>query len=50
MAVYSTEEEANKPTITIMAMYERFGMMKPFIPKLVYFEPKALDYPLGREL
>jgi spore photoproduct lyase len=25
-------------------------MMNPFTPKLVYFEPKALDYPLGREL
>lgn len=24
--------------------------MKPFIPQLVYIEPKALDYPLGREL
>ena len=25
-------------------------MVKPFIPKLVYFEPKALDYPLGQQL
>ena len=25
-------------------------MRKPFTPQLVYFEPKALDYPLGREL
>ncbi|MDG1601184.1 spore photoproduct lyase, partial [Bacillus cereus] len=25
-------------------------MNKPFMPKLVYFEPKALDYPLGKEL
>lgn len=25
-------------------------MNKPFMPQLVYFEPKALDYPLGREL
>lgn len=25
-------------------------MMKPFIPQLVYIEPKALEYPLGREL
>ena len=25
-------------------------MNKPFTPKLVYFEPKALDYPLGQEL
>lgn len=24
--------------------------MQPFIPKLVYFEPKALEYPLGKEL
>ncbi|MEI2355893.1 spore photoproduct lyase [Mesobacillus zeae] len=24
--------------------------MKPFIPQLVYIEPNALDYPLGREL
>jgi spore photoproduct lyase len=24
--------------------------MKPFMPQLVYIEPKALDYPLGREL
>ena len=24
--------------------------MKPFMPKLVYFEPKALEYPLGEEL
>ncbi|GMB07664.1 spore photoproduct lyase [Thermolongibacillus altinsuensis] len=24
--------------------------MKPFIPQLVYFEPEALRYPLGREL
>lgn len=25
-------------------------MVKPFMPQLVYFEPKALDYPLGAEL
>lgn len=25
-------------------------MVKPFVPQLVYFEPKALDYPLGRAL
>lgn len=25
-------------------------MNKPFTPKLVYFEPKALEYPLGQEL
>ncbi len=24
--------------------------MKPFIPQLVYFEPEALNYPLGKEL
>ncbi|MFJ7637171.1 MULTISPECIES: spore photoproduct lyase [unclassified Peribacillus] len=24
--------------------------MKPFIPQLVYIEPRALEYPLGREL
>ncbi|KMJ58210.1 radical SAM protein [Bacillus sp. LL01] len=24
--------------------------MKPFVPQLVYIEPKALDYPLGMEL
>lgn len=24
--------------------------MKPFVPQLIYFEPKALDYPLGQEL
>ncbi|KMK76977.1 spore photoproduct lyase [Alkalihalobacillus pseudalcaliphilus] len=24
--------------------------MKPFMPQLVYIEPQALDYPLGREL
>ena len=24
--------------------------MKPFMPKLVYFEPRALEYPLGKEL
>ena len=24
--------------------------MKPFIPQLVYFEPKALEYPLGKAL
>ncbi|WP_088041698.1 spore photoproduct lyase [Bacillus sp. EAC] len=24
--------------------------MKPFLPKLVYFEPQALEYPLGKEL
>jgi spore photoproduct lyase len=24
--------------------------MEPFVPQLVYFEPKALDYPLGVEL
>ncbi|PNB76904.1 spore photoproduct lyase, partial [Pseudomonas sp. FW305-BF6] len=24
--------------------------MKPFIPRLVYFEPQALEYPLGQEL
>jgi spore photoproduct lyase len=25
-------------------------MNKPFTPQLVYFEPKVLDYPLGKEL
>lgn len=25
-------------------------MVKPFVPQLVYIEPKALEYPLGREL
>ncbi|GGC82654.1 spore photoproduct lyase [Thalassobacillus devorans] len=25
-------------------------MVKPFIPELVYIEPRALEYPLGREL
>ncbi|EHB66054.1 MULTISPECIES: spore photoproduct lyase [Paenibacillus] len=25
-------------------------MVKPFVPQLVYVEPRALDYPLGREL
>lgn len=24
--------------------------MKPFVPQLVYFEPEALSYPLGKEL
>lgn len=24
--------------------------MKPFMPKLVYFEPRALEYPLGQQL
>ncbi|MDP5273191.1 spore photoproduct lyase [Chengkuizengella axinellae] len=24
--------------------------MKPFVPQLVYFEPNALEYPLGKEL
>ncbi|SIE43159.1 Spore photoproduct lyase [Mycobacteroides abscessus subsp. abscessus] len=24
--------------------------MKPFMPQLVYIEPKALEYPLGKEL
>jgi spore photoproduct lyase len=25
-------------------------MVRPFIPQMVYFEPKAMEYPLGREL
>jgi spore photoproduct lyase len=25
-------------------------MNRPFTPQLVYFEPKALEYPLGKEL
>ncbi|MBN8236484.1 spore photoproduct lyase [Halobacillus kuroshimensis] len=25
-------------------------MVKPFVPELVYIEPRALEYPLGREL
>lgn len=25
-------------------------MVRPFVPQLVYVEPKALDYPLGKEL
>lgn len=25
-------------------------MVKPFTPQLVYFEPRAMEYPLGREL
>jgi spore photoproduct lyase len=28
----------------------RVFMVKPFVPQLVYVEPKALEYPLGREL
>ena len=27
-----------------------WDMNKPFTPQLVYFEPNALDYPLGKEL
>lgn len=30
--------------MTVMAM------LKPFMPKLIYVEPRALDYPLGKEL
>ena len=25
-------------------------MDEPFLPQLVYFEPEALDYPLGKEI
>ena len=25
-------------------------LIKPFVPQLVYIEPQALEYPLGREL
>lgn len=25
-------------------------IVKPFMPRLVYFEPKALEYPLGKQL
>lgn len=25
-------------------------MSKPFVPRIVYYEPRALDYPLGQEL
>ncbi|MBJ8056398.1 spore photoproduct lyase, partial [Bacillus cereus] len=25
-------------------------MIKPFVPQLVYIEPRALEYPLGQEL
>lgn len=25
-------------------------LVKPFVPQLVYMEPRALEYPLGREL
>ncbi|MCT2536203.1 spore photoproduct lyase [Aquibacillus koreensis] len=25
-------------------------MVKPFVPQLVYFEPRALEYPLGKQL
>lgn len=25
-------------------------MLKPFVPQLVYIEPRALEYPLGQEL
>ena len=25
-------------------------MVKPFVPQLVYVEPRALDYPLGKQL
>ena len=40
-----------KLTLTIMVIFQRdVRMNKPFMPKLVYFEPKALDYPLGKEL
>src|SRR5690625_1804422 len=28
----------------------RTCMVKPFMPKLIYVEPRALEYPLGREL
>lgn len=27
-----------------------FSMVKPFVPQLVYIEPRALEYPLGKEL
>lgn len=27
-----------------------FPMVKPFVPQLVYIEPRALEYPLGKEL
>ena len=50
MAIYATEDEANQ-AYTIMVIFQRdVRMNKPFMPKLVYFEPKALDYPLGKEL
>lgn len=26
------------------------GLVKPFVPKLIYVEPRALEYPLGKEL
>ena len=29
---------------------KRGGVMEPFVPQLVYIEPKALEYELGREL
>src|SRR5690625_1890676 len=30
--------------------FERSHLMRPFTPQLVYFEPKALEYPLGKLL
>src|SRR3954451_23461939 len=31
-------------------IYKVGEVMRPFIPQLVYFEPRALEYPLGQEL
>lgn len=39
------------PTETLLGLLIwRATMVKPFVPQLVYVEPRALEYPLGREL
>ena len=50
LAVYATQRRQNKLMTIILATIFLRGrsMIKPFTPQLVYFEPKALEYPLER--
>lgn len=54
---FKVRKKQNKHIIIFLVMMKRLIfkegvklIVKPFMPRLVYFEPKALEYPLGKQL
>src|SRR5690606_13058783 len=49
---FTAPEKRLREHISIISALQekRFPMVKPFVPQLVYMEPRALEYPLGRRL